>query len=234
MEHSLDNESLREWYRQRGFGGRVGFGQRPALLVIDIARGWLDPTTSIGSDQKDMLDNILAVLRAARAAELPVIFTTMGGLGDSDEVFDLKLPGSSGDVRKPELMELEPSLERAPHEPLLVKPRQSAFFGTRLVGQLIGLSVDTVIVVGASTSGCIRSTCEDAFNNNLRVIVPRGAVGDRSPSAHEANLFDIDNRFGDVVGVAEVLAQLETMHAGGALASSGRGDDVQSRQRGAS
>ena len=217
MEHSLSNESLREWYRQRGFGGRVGFGQDPALLVIDISRGWLDPTTSIGSDQKDMLENILAVLRAARTAEVPVVFTTMGGLGDSDEVFDLKLPGSAADVRNPALMELEPSLERSPREPLLVKPRQSAFFGTRLVAQLIGLGVDTVIVVGASTSGCIRSTCEDAFNSNLRVIVPREAVGDRSASAHEASLFDIDNRFGDVVNVSEVLERLAARQAGNAV-----------------
>lgn len=221
MEHSLSNDALREWYRERGFGGRVGFGQSPALLVIDIARGWLDPSASIGSDQKDMLENILAVLRAARSADVPVIFTTMGGLGDSDEVFGRKLPGSAADVRNPELMQLEPILERLPSEPVLVKPRQSAFFGTRLVGQLIGLGVDTAIVVGASTSGCIRSTCEDAFNNNLRVIVPREAVGDRSVSAHEANLFDIDNRFGDVMPVGEVLGWLAARRTSGGGAGDG-------------
>jgi nicotinamidase-related amidase len=110
-------------------------------------------------------------------------------------------------------MDLEPALERSDDEILYVKPRQSAFFGTALLSHLIALRVDTVIVVGLSTSGCIRSTCEDAFNHNLRVVVPREAVGDRCASAHEASLFDIDNRFGDVTSAAEVLGYLATRRA---------------------
>lgn len=211
MEHSLENRELRAWYRQRGFGGRVGFGQRPALLVIDVARGWLDPDAAIGSEQGGMLTSLVGVLHAARDADVPVVFTTMGGLTAADVVFDLKMPEVADDLRSSKLMELDPVLERAPEEPLLVKPRQSAFFGTSLIRELIGRGVDTVIVVGVSTSGCVRSTCEDAFNHNFRVVVPREAVGDRSRSAHEASLFDIDNRFGDVVETAEVLEYLTAL-----------------------
>lgn len=211
MEHSLENEELREWYRQRGFGGRVGFGERPALLVIDVARGWLDPEAAIGSEQGEMLTSLVGILHAARDADVPVVFTTMGGLTAADVVFDLKMPGAADDLRSPELMELDPILERAPEEPLLVMPRQSGFFGTSLIRELVGRGVDTVIVVGVSTSGCVRSTCEDAFNHNFHVVVPREAVGDRSRSAHEASLFDIDNRFGDVVDAAEVLQYLTAL-----------------------
>lgn len=209
MEHSLENQELRDWYRERGFGGRVGFGQRPALLVIDLARGWLDPSATLGSEQAEMLDSVMSILETARETEIPIIFTTMGGLTrEADEVHFLKLPEATLDVINPELMKLDPALERREDELLLVKPRQSAFFATSLLNQLIGLRADTVVVIGVSTSGCVRSTCEDAFNHNFHVIVPKEAVGDRCESAHEAALFDIDNRFGDVMTADEVEAQL--------------------------
>ncbi len=95
-----------------------------------------------------------------------------------------------------------------PTEPLIEKPRASAFFGTHLLDMLISERVDTLIVTGCSTSGCIRATCESGFNYNFHVIVPREAVGDRSASAHEANLFDIDARYADVVPLAAALEHL--------------------------
>jgi nicotinamidase-related amidase len=107
--------------------------------------------------------------------------------------------------------ELHPALARRAEEVFLVKQRSSAFFGTTLLSQLVALGVDTAVVVGLSTSGCVRSTCEEAFNYNLRVVVPREAVGDRCESAHEAALFDIDARFGDVVPLGEALGALRAL-----------------------
>ena len=211
MELSLDNEPLRDWYRERGFGGRVGFGERPALLVVDVGRGWLDPGTPIGSPQEQVLESIVGIVRAAREAQIPRFFTTMGfepNLADAGDVFVRKLPLAHMHIVGSAEMELHPSLGRTESELLIVKPRQSAFFGTSVLGHLVGLGIDTVVVVGLSTSACVRSTCEDAFNHNFRVIVPREAVGDRCEPWHEAALFDIDNRFGDVVSEATVRIYL--------------------------
>lgn len=214
MEHSLSNQELRQWYAERGFGGRVGFGERPALLVIDVAHVWLDPNTQLGSSQEAMLDNVLKVLARARQADIPIVFTTMGyspNMRDAGKNYVKKLPHARSQVRDAPQTQVHPALERRPSELLIVKPRASAFFGTNLLSFLIGQTVDTVIVVGVSTSGCIRGTCESAFNYDFRVIVPQEAVGDRSQSAHEANLFDIDNRYADVVPVNDVLSYLASL-----------------------
>ena len=114
-------------------------------------------------------------------------------------------------LRGSERVQLAPALARQPNEPLIEKPRASAFFGTNLLAMLLSARVDTVIVTGCSTSGCIRATCESAHNYNFHVIVPAEAVGDRSASAHQANLFDIDARYGDAVPLKQVLEKLSSM-----------------------
>jgi nicotinamidase-related amidase len=209
--HSLENEGLREQYSAAGFGGRVGWGRQPALLVIDMASAWTHRGERLGSDLEAALTQITRLLLVAREQGLPIFFTTMAwdpSLVEIGEVVRRKTPHSAEMVKGSDRVELRPELDRQPDEPLLVKPRASAFFGTHLLAMLISAGVDTVVVTGCSTSGCIRATCEDAFNQNLHVIVPREAVGDRSPSAHEANLFDIDARYGDVMPVEEVLDHL--------------------------
>jgi nicotinamidase-related amidase len=205
--HSFENTGLRERYQEVGFGGRVGFGERPALLVIDMARAWTDPTCPIGADLGDVLTECVRVVAWARAADIPIFFTVMAydpGLPEVGANIRAKNANMDWLVRGSEWVDLAPELERRPHEPLIEKQRGSAFFGTTLLSQLISKQVDTAIVVGCSTSGCIRATATDAHDQNLRVIVPRDAVGDRSASAHEANLFDIDSRYGDVVSMDEV------------------------------
>jgi nicotinamidase-related amidase len=111
------------------------------------------------------------------------------------------------------MVELDPRLERRPEEPLLVKPRASAFWGTPFDSYLVGRGIDTLIITGCSTSGCIRATAESALNLNLHTIVVREAVGERSAIAHETNLVDIDMRYADVVGIEEVIAYLERSRA---------------------
>lgn len=204
---------VRDFYVHHGFGGRSGFGKRPALVVIDLARSWLDEESQQGSRRIDpVVTATCEILAAAREAGHPVFFTTMrpdavdvrGPLGR--KLIQMSSPAALAAAEA--MAELDPRLERRADEPLLVKPRASAFWGTPFDAYLTARGVDTLIITGCSTSGCIRSTAESAHNRNLHAIVARDAVGDRSPVAHEANLTDIDLRYADVVGTPEIVAYL--------------------------
>lgn len=205
LREHLDH--LRRQYRQRGWAGRVGFGQRPALVVIDMAANWTRPENPIGSDVESVLDGCLRVLAAARAARIPVYFTTYD--------FDASHPPSPHDrklVRSEErggldLFELDPRLQRRRDEKLVRKRYASAFKGTTFQDMLTAQGIDTLIVTGISTSHCVYATCRDA-TDSFRVIVPREAVGERCELFHEVNLLDIDIDLGDVMPVDEVTAAL--------------------------
>lgn len=216
--HSLDNVELARFYDSAGFRGRVGWGERPAILVIDMAGAWTDPSEQIGTDLSKVEDNIVRILAEGRRAGLPIIFTTMSwdpSLSEIGEVVRRKTPHSVHMLHGSDRVALREQMGRRPNEPLVVKPRASAFFGTNVDGMLIDAKADTVIVVGCSTSGCIRGTAESAFNRGFHVIVPKEAVGDRSSSAHEANLFDIDARYGDVEPVDLVMEHLRSLPTAG-------------------
>lgn len=215
--HSLGNPELGAFYEAAGFAGRVGWGERPALLVIDMAGAWTDPGEQIGTDLSAVEDATVRLLDVARRKGLPVVFTTMSwdpSLAEIGEVVRRKTPHSEKMLHGSDRVALRPALERRPEEPLVVKPRASAFFGTNVEAMLTSAKADTTIVVGCSTSGCIRATAESAFNRGYHVIVPAEAVGDRSPSAHAANLFDIDARYGDVEPLDAVLEHLEALPDG--------------------
>jgi nicotinamidase-related amidase len=216
--HAPDTARLQQ-YARAGFSGRVGWGDHPALLVIDMANAWVDPGERLGSDLSGVLRSIQSILRLARAAQLPVYFTTMAydTPAEIGSVVARKLGHLDEMRRGSDRVALVPELGRLPSEPLIEKPRASAFFGTHLLDMLISERVDTVIVTGCSTSGCIRATCESAFNYNYHVLVPREAVGDRSEPAHVANLFDIDARYADVISLTETLDHLTPL----AVASGG-------------
>lgn len=209
--HGLHNEALMEQYRAAGFAGTVGWGKKVAVLVIDMAGAWTRPEEEIGSDLAGVLEAIQQVLAIARQSqEIPVLFTTMAYDPGSDltEVTRSKTPHSVNMVRGSDRVQLLPELKRQADEALVEKPRASAFFNTNLLSLLISHGVDTVVVVGCSTSGCIRSTCESALDYGFRAIVPIEAVGDRSRSAHIGNLFDINARYADVLPLTEVLDRL--------------------------
>jgi maleamate amidohydrolase len=212
--HSLDNQELLAYYQERGWCGRVGFGRHPAVLVIDLAKAWMEPQYKVGSDLGRVLDSVLKVLAAARQNDVPVFFTTMAyepDMSDAGAVFNAKLRHLDEFVRGSDNVELHPALQRRAGEVLIVKQRPSAFFGTTLLSQLVARNVDTLIITGCSTSGCIRATAESSINENLHTVVPMEAVGDRSPSAHAANLFDINARYADVLPLHQVLAYLERL-----------------------
>jgi maleamate amidohydrolase len=206
-------EDVRELYLQSGFGGRVGFGKRAAIVVIDMAKSWLDSSSKQGSSGLfPVLERTTELLEAARRTGHPIFFTTM-----AFEPVDVQGPygrkmlhiSANGSLdADSDLVVLDARLERRPDEPLIVKQRASAFWGTPFESYLVGQGIDTLIITGCSTSGCIRATAESAHNLNLHTIVVREAVGDRSPTAHLANLVDIDLRYADVLGLDEVLTYL--------------------------
>jgi nicotinamidase-related amidase len=224
VEHSLNNPELRRQYDAAGFGGRVGWGARPALLVIDMAAAWTTPSEQLGSDLSAVMRSILELLPIARGHGIPIYFTTMayGSPLEAGDVVCRKLLHTEKMLRGSERVQLAPELNRQPNEPLIEKPRASAFFATNLLALLIAARVDTVIVTGCSTSGCIRATCESAHNYNFHVIVPSEAVGDRSASAHQANLFDIDARYADVVPLRHVQEHLRLLGAGSVATAGAR------------
>lgn len=200
-----------------GFGKRLGFGRHPALVVVDMTLGFTDPASPLGGDLEETIEQIRRLLDGARQAEIPVIFTTVA-YGESE-----KLTAAAFIEKIPALLALEAGSRWAETWDLRIAPRedeavinklfQSSFFGTPLGTLLTTASVDTLIVTGASTSGCIRATVFDAIQHGYRPIIPGEAVGDRNPTAHEANLYDMDAKNGDVVAVEEVLEYLEEVHA---------------------
>jgi len=202
--------------RHEGFHGRAGFGRRPALLVIDVNVGFTDPASPLVCELDGVVAAIGRLLDEARRAQIPVVYTTVSyteGDRTAAAAFIEKVPALLTLEAGSRWVEIDPRVAPLPHEPVLNKLFASAFFGTALSSLLAAAGCDSVIVTGASTSGCVRATAVDALQHGYRPLVPRDAVGDRNPSAHEANLYDIDAKYGDVVSVDEVVAHLEELAA---------------------
>jgi maleamate amidohydrolase len=195
-----------------GFHGRAGFGTRPALIVVDVNVGFTDPDSPLVCDLDEVVTAIVRLLSEARSAGIPVVYTTVS-YSEADRriaaAFIEKIPALLTLEAGSRWVEIDARIAPLPDEPVLNKLFASAFFGTTLAAFLAAERRDSLIVTGASTSGCIRATVVDAIQHGYRVVVPREAVGDRNPAAHEANLFDIDAKYGDVVSVEEVTAHLE-------------------------
>jgi maleamate amidohydrolase len=197
--------------RFEGFHGRAGFGEKPALVVVDVNRGFTDPASPLVCDLDDCVAAIARLLDAFRRAELPVVFTTVvyDDFGkQAAAVFIEKVPALLVLEPGSEWVEIDPRIAPVEGEPVLSKHFASAFFGTTLASVLASAGADTVVVTGASTSGCVRATALDAMQHGYRVVVPREAVGDRNQAAHEANLYDLDTKYADVVSVEDVLSEL--------------------------
>lgn len=200
-------DELRERYLDRDWGGRVGFGRRPAVVVIDLAELWTQPNTPMGSSLESVVNACVRLVAAARSSGVPVYFTTFAyDEADAPTPHDFKLRRSLGssDTRR---LVIDERLGRRPDEKILRKPYASAFKGTHLHDLLAARGIDTLVIAGVSTSHCVYATCRDA-TDSFRVIVPREAVGDRCELLHEVNLFDIDVDLGDVLPLDDVIAQL--------------------------
>ena len=207
--------------RHAGFHGRAGFGTRPALIVIDVNVGFTEPESPLVCDLEDVVAAIQRLLAEMRSAGLPVVYTTVSYDERDKETaaaFLDKIPALLTLEAGSRWVEIDSRIAPREGEPVLNKLFASAFFGTPLASYLAANGCDSLIVTGASTSGCVRATVVDAIQHGYRPVVPREAVGDRNPEAHAANLYDIDTKYGDVVSVDEVLAHLEEVAAAGAHA----------------
>jgi nicotinamidase-related amidase len=178
-------------------------------VVVDVNRGFTDPGSPLVCDLEAVVAAIARLLEVFRAAGLPVAFTTVAydeGAKQAAAVFLDKVPALLTLEAGSEWAEIDPRLAPLPSEPVFTKLWASAFFGTPFASFLAAHGCDGLVVSGASTSGCVRATVVDALQHGYRVVVPREAVGDRNPAAHDANLYDIDAKYGDVVSLEEALS----------------------------
>jgi nicotinamidase-related amidase len=200
-------------YQDRGFQRRVGFGQRPALIHIDLANAWTRPGHAFSCDGMDVIIPAVQQLNeVARSKCIPIVYTTTAyavttGANTDMGIWHHKIPGELLKLGSPDVA-IDERIAPLPDEQVIVKKRASAFHGTHLAGFLTANGVDTVIITGVTMAGCVRHTTEDAIADGFRPIVVREAVGDRVPGVVEWNLFDIDSKFGDVEPLERVLAYL--------------------------
>jgi len=196
-------------YQGAGFAGAIGFGARPALIVVDLMVAYFDPDSPMYARVEHVLATCLRLIDVARGSGIPVILTRQVFEGPEDGVYVRKVPALKLLRPSSPLAELHASL-RDRNAEVLVKRFPSAFHRTDLADRLRNLQVDTPIVVGLTTSGCIRATAMDCLLHDLRGVVVRDGVGDRDVAAHEANLFDINNKLADVAdstSIVEWIAQ---------------------------
>lgn len=196
------------------FDGGVGFGEKAAVIVIDFVRAYTTPGEKLyAPDVVDAVNSTVDLLAAARKKNVPVIYTRVlyNENGLDGGVFVKKVPVLRTFLPSNPMTEIVPELPPAAGDTILIKQYASSFFGTSLGAMLTALRVDTLIITGCSTSGCVRATALDACQYGFRAIVPRECVGDRHKAPHEANLFDIQSKYGDVVSRADVLAYFDRL-----------------------
>ncbi|NBP08179.1 MAG: isochorismatase family protein [Gammaproteobacteria bacterium] len=209
------NESLQANYARGGFGKSLAPGRRPALLVIDFVRAYLVKDSPLYAGVEQARADCQTLLRAARAAAIPVIHTNVvyqpGGRDGG--VFFRKVPAlrcfEAG--AHPELAAFAEGLEPVAGETVISKQYASAFFATSLASTLTALGVDTVLIAGLSTSGCVRASAVDCCQHGFVPVVVREAVGDRAAGPHEANLFDLQAKYAEVAALADVLVYLKDL-----------------------
>lgn len=196
------------------FDGRLGFGKKPAVLVVDFIKAYTTEGAPLfAPDVVTAVSETVDLLALAREKDVPVLYTKVlynRNFADGG-VFVQKVPVLKTLVDGEPLAEIVPELTPSKTDVIVIKQYASAFFGTSLAATLTSLGVDTVILTGCSTSGCVRASAVDGMQYGFRVIVPRECVGDRHEGPHEANLFDINSKYGDVVGKFEVMNYLRNL-----------------------
>jgi nicotinamidase-related amidase len=199
-------------YVRKGFASRSGYGRLPALVVVDFINGFTDPSTPLGGDFAWQINATRQLQQAFRRAKLPIFYTTIAYAEDLHDagIFIKKVPSLAILRAGSPLTLVDKRIEPLPGEKVLTKKYASAFFGTSLDVDLRLLGVDTVLLAGCTTSGCIRASAVDSLQYGYHTVVVKDAVGDRAAGPHEANLFDIDAKYGDVVELAEALDYLRS------------------------
>jgi nicotinamidase-related amidase len=203
-----------DFFKARGFGIKIGFGERPALIVIDMINGFTEATMPLGAPLESQLAAQKPLIDIAHERNIPVIFSTViyndHDLKDAG-LWAIKMKGTLTLKAGTPAVEVDERLDMQPTDSLLVKKYASCFFGTDLASRLMNLHADTLIITGCTTSGCVRATAVDAVQRGFRPMVVCEAVGDRSASAHEQSLFDLNAKYADVVGLDETLQYMKTV-----------------------
>jgi maleamate amidohydrolase len=211
MMMSDNMQDMDAFFRKRGFSRTIGFGERPAVLVIDIIGAFSNPDLPLGANLDEVIVQTKRILAPARAANVPILYSSVAyedkDLRDAG-VWAIKQAGVMTLRAGTPEVEVDPRMERKPTEPLIFKKYASFFFGTDLVTRLHSLKVDTLILTGCTTSGCVRATAVDGLQYGYRVMVAKEAVGDRAQPAHEQSLFDLNAKYADVVSVDDVVKYL--------------------------
>jgi maleamate amidohydrolase len=192
------------------FDGHLPFGEHPALLIVDFVMAYLEPSSPLYAGVEDALASNEVLLAAARAAGVPVIFTNVeyepGGADGG--LFYRKIPALKHFDKGSPLGAFPLSLQPQSGELIITKQFASAFFGTPLASNLTARGIDTLLITGLSTSGCVRATALDALQNGFAPFVVREACGDRHPAPHDANLFDLQAKYAEVISETEALAYI--------------------------
>ena len=203
-------EDLDDNYSRANYHSPQTWGRRPALILIDFAQAYFDEAYPLfgGEGCQTALDNAAKLAPAARMAGIPVIFTEVkyqpGGLDGG--AFYNKVPALSCFDAGTDSQRLADGLSMEPDDILVSKQYPSAFFGTSLDATLRWLNVDTLLLTGVTTSGCVRATCIDSISNGFVTLVVSDAVGDRAKEPHEANLYDMSAKYADLLDTEEAIA----------------------------
>ncbi|TDD40983.1 isochorismatase family protein [Saccharopolyspora elongata] len=202
-------------YDRAGFGAAVPRGSRPALVVVDLTRGFTEPGFASGSDLTREVTAAAVLATTARQHDVPVIYTAISytpAEADGDSIAWLrKAPGMRALREGSEEVALDPRLEQHACDHLVLKKGASAFHGTGLATLLTSLGTDTLLVCGATTSGCVRATAVDAVQCGFNTLIVREACGDRAQGPHDAALFDLQAKYADVIGLYDALAYLDRL-----------------------
>jgi nicotinamidase-related amidase len=205
--------SQEQVYAAAGFGQSVPRGKRPAIVVVDFTYGFTDTQYPTASDLTAQIAATKRLTDLARSKAVPVIYTTISyHAGELTQLPWLKkATGMAALLEGTRLVDIDARTGIQPTDTLIVKKGASAFFGTSLAAVLTGCGVDTAIITGATTSGCVRASAVDAVQSGFNVLVPADCCGDRASAPHDAALYDIDQKYGDVTDAADIFAYLSAL-----------------------
>lgn len=209
MVGTMSDEDI---YRRQTFGSATGFGGSPALVIVDFVNGFVDPDILGGGNIAEAVENTKPLLAFFRQANLPVYFTRIVYADDGADagIWCEKVPRLRDLTETAHSSQVVDALAPRDGELVIRKTQASAFFGTHLASVLVARRIDTLVIAGCTTSGCVRASVIDAISHNFRPVVAFDCVGDRALGPHEANLFDIRNKYADLHTATEVIAALST------------------------
>jgi maleamate amidohydrolase len=210
----MATKSDEEFFRERGFGLKMGFGQHPALVVVDLIKAFTDASRPLGANLDTQVAATQQLLAVAHERGFPVFLSTVryeeADVRDAG-IWRLKQKGSVDLAADSDGHEFDERLDVHRSDSVILKKYASCFFGTDFVPRLTSRGIDTLIMTGCTTSGCIRATAVDSLQNGFRPMVVREGVGDRSQAAHDQSLFDLNAKYADVVSLEETLQYLRSV-----------------------